>query len=155
MKDIQLEPGQAIRFTSGIPDVAGLPCDAITAGEAGEYMRRYHLEYTRNRSARFHHILAGDPSTDLHDHPWDYTTIILAGSYTEVTPDGAYRYAAPCILTRRATQLHRLVLDDGPVWTWFSTGPVCRRWGFMTSTGWVPWQQHARGTTAVPCEPVP
>jgi hypothetical protein len=99
--------------------------DKITAPETGDYMRRYHLELTRDRAIRFHHITASDPGTDLHDHPWDFVSVILAGSYTEITPGGATRYEAPCVITRKAEQLHRLVLDE-PAWTYFVCGRVRR-----------------------------
>ena len=51
-------------FTDGAPDVTGLPCDKISSEEAGDYMRRYHLELTRDRAIRFHHILVSDPGSD-------------------------------------------------------------------------------------------
>jgi hypothetical protein len=152
MTDLKLQLGRAVRFIDGAPDITGLPCDAISAGEAGEYMRRYHLEYTRNRSVRLHHILASDPGDVMHDHPWDSVSVLLAGAITEITPDGAIRYEAPCLITRQAEQLHRLVLD-APAWTYFVTGRVRRIWGSATDGGWVPWRQHPRGTQLQDCDP--
>lgn len=150
--DLQLDLARAIRFTDGAPDVSGLPCDKIASEEAGEYMRRYHLEFTRDRAIRFHHILTSDPGTDMHDHPWDFVSVMLAGAYTEVTPDGAVRYEAPCVITRQAEHLHRLVLD-APAWTYVVCGPVRRRWGFATPGGWVPWRQHPAASGLSLCEP--
>jgi hypothetical protein len=133
---------QALRFTEGAPDVTGLPCDEITDSEAGAYMRRHHLQFGPDGAVRFHHILQSDPGEDLHDHPWDFVSLMLAGSYTEHTPAGVTVYTAPCVITRKAEQLHRLELDQ-PVWTYIVTGKVRRRWGFCTSHGWVP---HTRYT---------
>lgn len=152
MKDLRLELGRALRFVDGAPDVTGLPCDTISAGEAGEYMRRYHLEFTRDRSIRFHHILASDPMLNLHDHPWDFVSVMLAGAYTEITPDGPVRYEAPCVILRSAGQLHRLVLE-APVWTYVVCGRVRRRWGYQTEDGWVPWTRHEGTAGFAPCEP--
>lgn len=152
MQPLRLQLGRAIAWVDGAPDIAGLPCDKIASGEAGEYMRRYHLELTRDRAIRFHHILASDPGTDLHDHPWDFASVMLSGAYTEITPHGAVRYEAPCVITRRAEQLHRLVLDE-PAWTYVVCGPVRRHWGFATARGWVHWQRHAGAAALAACEP--
>lgn len=64
-------------------------------------------------------------------------------------------HGAGSLLFRRATDLHRLELKreyvcsqgepcgyipasrEKPVWTLVFTGPVCRRWGFQTQSGWV------------------
>jgi hypothetical protein len=154
MRDIRLALGRALAFTDGAPDVTGLPCDKIAAGDAAEYMRRYHLEFTRDRAIRFHHIVASDPGTDLHDHPWDFVSVMLDGAYTEITPDGTTRYEAPCVIMRKAEQMHRLVLDE-PAWTYVVCGRARRRWGFATERGWVPWQYHEGPASVLPCEPQP
>ena len=152
MRDLRLQLGRALAFTDGAPDVTGLPCDKIASEEAGEYMRRYHLEFTRDRAIRFHHIMASDPGTDLHDHPWDFVSVMLCGSYTEITPAGETHYEAPCVITRRAEQLHRLVLD-GDTWTYVVCGRARRYWGFATDHGWVHWSRHAGAAAITPCEP--
>lgn len=154
MRDVRLQLGRALAFVDGAPDVTGLPCDKISSAEAGDYMRRYHLELTCDRAIRFHHILASDPGTDLHDHPWDFVSVMLDGAYDEITPDGTVRYEAPCVIMRKAEQLHRLVLQ-APAWTYVVCGRVRRHWGFATDRGWVPWTSF-RGAAAISgCEPVP
>lgn len=152
MKDFRLELGRAVQFMDGAPDVTGLPCDQIFDGEGDAYMQRYHLEFTRDRSVRFHRLMASDPVLDLHCHPWDYTTFLMDGGYTEITPEGEVHYEAPCLLTRKAEQLHRLVLT-APVWTYIICGRVRRKWGYQTATGWVPWTAHAGTAGFVSCEP--
>lgn len=145
-------PDRALRLVDGAPDVADLPCDSLTMEEVGEYMRRYYLKRGRQASERFHKISADDPGRNFHDHPWDYTTHLLSGSYLEHTPDGDVLYEAPCTLVRKAESLHRLELPDGPVWTWFLTGRVRRRWGFMTEHGWVWHENYAAAGTLAGCE---
>src|SRR5258708_10113277 len=76
MRDMRLELGRAVTFLNGAPDNTGLPCDKLSNGDQGEYMRRYHLEYTRDR-------------------PWDFASFMLAGTYLERTPSGTARYEAP------------------------------------------------------------
>jgi hypothetical protein len=153
VRDIRLELDRALRFVDGAPDVSGLPCDQISDAEGEAYLRRHHLLFTRDSSIRFHHILSSDPVTNaLHDHPWDYTTFLASGGYTEITPDGETYYEAPCVLVRKAEQPHRLVLA-APVWTYIVCGRVRRPWGYRTDNGlWVPWRKYALGDFA-PCEP--
>ena len=120
-----------------IPDTARLPCDRLSVDDY-EYMRRYYIP---NRRARFHHILASDPGDDFHDHPWDFVSRLIAGCYIEHTPTGVVVYKAPCVIVRKAEQLHRLELPEGPVWSYVTLGRVRRKWGFMTRRGWV---EHSR-----------
>lgn len=56
----------------------------------GDYMERYWFFspkglLSRWMAARVHVIKRGDADRHLHDHPWSYVTLILDGSYTEVT----------------------------------------------------------------------
>jgi hypothetical protein len=153
MRDIRLALQRAIKFADGVPDVSGLPCDKISRPDVGEYMRRFHLEFTKDRSIRFHEILASDPGTDLHDHPWDFVSVMLNGTYDEVTPTGTIRYEAPCVIMRKAEQLHRLILPEGPAWTYVVCGRVRRRWGLATANGWVPHSSYKGASMAVDCEP--
>ena len=96
-----------------------------------------------------HRWLNSDPD-DLHDHPWDWCSIILAGGYWEVSEHevvGSYSggpnriigtqeiriwRAAGSVLFRKATERHRVEIDpsraQNPV-SLFITGPALREWG--------------------------
>lgn len=117
---------------------ARLPADIIVSTSDVDYLARHHLSDT----VRFHHFLADDPQPDLHDHPWDYTTLLLTGGYREHTADGAVDHWAPTALRRIAEHAHRVELLDGPMWTLIATGPTRRRWGFHTPTGWQHWSTY-------------
>ena len=80
--------------------------DTIVGPDGHEYMRRHHFD----DHTRIHEILHDDPGRDLHDHPWDYTTTILQGSYREHTRTGHTDHHPGDILRRRE-------LLDGPVVT--------------------------------------
>ena len=111
------------------------------------YMERYWLipyqEGDRQQiAARIHHILRSDNDREFHDHPWPYLTVLLRGSYTEVTPvydrsgifveERRVRYEQGSVLRRAAKSWHRLEVEPGQtVWTLFITGPYQQRWGFM------------------------
>ena len=138
MPGLRAEIAAALRRAGTVPEVGHLPCDLITDGEAGEYMRRFYVRNPRRGpGARFHRIIASDPGPWLHDHPWDNVSVLLCGSYDEITPGGVRHWEAPCVIERRAELPHRLIVAAGePVWTYFLTGPFRRRWGFHTEAGW-------------------
>ena len=121
------------------PDVRGHRSDRIEL-DGETYMRRWYPGV--GYRLRYHEILRSDPDRHLHDHPWDFTSTILEGSYLEVTPSGETVYQPGDMIKRKATDLHRLVVVDGPVWTAVRTGPVRRHWGFMTDDGWVMWRDY-------------
>lgn len=127
----------------GIPNVDGLTTDHIDQ-QGRTYMERHYLlgqPVTGGSTVRYHHILQSD-TRDMHDHPWDFISIILDGTYTETTPDAEQSYGPGSVLVRKAEQLHRLTLTDGPVWTLVILGQPRRPWGYQTSDGWIPWAQH-------------
>lgn len=130
-----------IAWRDGVPDVAGLDVDTILGPDGGEYMHRHHL----TDRVRFHHLLTDDGQPDMHDHPWDFDSLLVTGAYLEQLPDGVHvEHRAPTLIRRRAEQPHRLELLDGPMWTLVATGPVRRRWGFHTADGWVHWTHYER-----------
>lgn len=114
------------------------------------YMERWVFR-TPWFNIRIHHILKSDEGRDLHDHPFDFTSLILSGGYTEVTPSRhagmtfTKNYKAGNVLTRKAEALHRLILREGSTtWTLVFAGPRRRKWGFMTTKGWVYYQDYDR-----------
>lgn len=110
--------------------------------DLGDYMHRVILQ-APDATLRLHKILRSDEG-DLHDHPWDFTSLILRGSYTESRP-GLERevvYGPGTLNSKRADDLHRLTVIDGPVWTFVETGPRLRDWGFATAQGWVHWKAY-------------
>lgn len=56
------------------------------------------------------------------------------------------------VVFRRATAAHRIKLledDSGkprPVWSFFITGPLRRKWGFYCPQGWRPWDVFVQNT---------
>lgn len=93
-----------------------------------------------------HCILKSDDDRALHDHPWASVSVVLSGTLKEHLPNGEARIlkiGQPYF--REATDLHRLEVIDGPVWTDFYTGPKLRDWGFQcpedsAAGGWRRWQ---------------
>lgn len=111
----------------------------------GPYMDRWWLFRTPWLNARIHKINLSDSDRDLHDHPWDYCTIILRGGYCEVTKDAVRWYGKGSVLFRKAESLHRLVILDGqPAYTLFIHRHKRRNWGFATAEGWVWWKRYPK-----------
>lgn len=112
------------------------------------YMRRWRLLHNRFFGLRVHNIVRSDADRELHDHPFSFVSIILAGGYWEHTVDGRKTWYGPgSVIFRSADVLHRLELDKSypnepmsvecPAWTIVLRGPETRVWGFLTDKGWV------------------
>jgi hypothetical protein len=127
------------------------------------YLARWTILSTPFFSIKLHYILASDPDRELHDHPWWFVSLVLAGGYWEyfqgceqdskviVGSDGAARFqqSKPAkwrrrfsVVFRRANFAHRVILDPkGYAVTLVLTGPATRTWGFLCRDGWKPWDQ--------------
>lgn len=119
--------------------------------ESVALIRRWYLKRRKEQGLNIylHHMLAGDPDRDLHDHRSWNISIVLKGRYIEHCEDGSLKVRTTGqVIFRRATALHRIELpvdNTGfpiPCWTIFILGPWYRNWGFMTTHGWVPHETY-------------
>lgn len=126
----------------GLPDVAGLPADRIVHADGAPYLERYHLATSDATQVRIHHWVGFDDQRAPHDHPWDNITCVLAGRLVEYSAAfGVAELGPGDVVCRRAADPHRIELAGDDAWTLFVTGPIVRRWGFHTDTGWVHWRR--------------
>ena len=115
----------------------------IGAGAApGEpdYLRRWYVLRHRDQEGciYLHRFGRSDTERALHDHPWPWTTILLEGAYREHTPEGTFLRERGAVVSRAATDLHRVELVTETVWTLFITGKAERDWGFSLPDGrWI------------------
>lgn len=125
------------------------PADFTIVTADVPYLRRWFV-IPRNKwfNIYLHQFVHSDEDRALHDHPWVNCSVLLSGSYIEVTPCGRVLrqpwrpWAFWRLPVRRPTSLHRVeLIDEKPVWTLFITGPVVREWGFMCPQGWRPWKE--------------
>lgn len=120
-----------------------------------EYMHRYYLFLKDRKTFPFNlllHTIVRSDDPYYHDHPWDYTTIILKGGYWEHTPifddksgkiigDNRKWRGPGSIISRKSTDFHWLEMGPAPAVTLFIPKKRCREWGFVDSdTG--SWMHH-------------
>lgn len=109
-------------------------------------IRYFILPKNKYFNIYLHKLCRPDSDRDLHDHPWWSLAIVLRGYYKEEGPGGFYFYNAGNFKFRRATYKHRIDFVSYQCWTLFITGPVVRKWGFITKSGWwVPWKEYING----------
>lgn len=117
-----------------------------------EYMRRWIFQHPFG-TIRLHNIRQPDADPDLHDHPFDFVSVILRGGYHELVPipggspiHGPFQVIeveAGCLSFRRSTDAHRIVsLINGSAWTLVFSGRRVRGWGFWSPDGFVPWREY-------------
>jgi hypothetical protein len=113
----------------------------IIGGAENPYMYRWHL-IPRNRwlCIYLHKFLRDDDDRALHDHPWNFLSIMLSGSYDEHTTDGVITRRAPSVAWRKADHRHRVELNTKHCWTVIFRGSVIRQWGFWCPQGFVHWK---------------
>jgi hypothetical protein len=138
----------------------------VYRSDLGSYMRRWIARCPWG-TLRLHNIRESDAGRDFHDHPFAFTSLILKGGYVEHRPgclctklpnfnawthyngiewikSNCRFYGPGSIVRRRAEDLHRLELVNGPAWTLVVSGPYFRTWGFQTADGWVDFREYRR-----------
>jgi hypothetical protein len=133
---------------TGLPKLMERPPDFIIGPKDDPYLKRWHL-VPRNKFSNvyLHEILKDDDDRALHDHPWDFQSIILRGSYIEycviVPGDEPHHriFHRGDLNFHRAEHAHRLQVLAGPVVTLVFTGPSRREWGFQCPKGWRHWRE--------------
>ena len=106
------------------------------------YLERYYLFLKDRDTFPFniflHKFIKSDPD-DLHDHPWNYRTLILLGGYWEYTEKGKFWRGPLSYRFSPAESFHRIELDSNVpyCWTLFMPGKRVREWGFKTKNGWI------------------
>jgi hypothetical protein len=124
------------------------------------YLKRWRFVSTPWCGVFLHHILREDWARDVHDHPWDFVSIRLLGTYDEHLyresltglPVRDEVQTSRRVTFRRATQLHRIARlnRDRGVWTLILRGRRQRQWGFQTDDGWVPEYEYENGAWRAP-----
>jgi hypothetical protein len=125
-----------------------VPFIVIDSEENGPYMVRYKLFRCPWFKIFLHHILRSDEDEELHDHPWNFVSLILWSGYHEIlptkghpsVPDWPRRIRTGAVVRHRAADAHRLILER-PAWTLVAVTGKKRHWGFWTKDGWLPYEE--------------
>ncbi len=101
------------------------------------HFRRYRLISTPWFNLYIHQILKSDEDLHMHDHPWDFYSFILYGSYSEETSYYPYfrvihtkTYPTRTLVEHDARDAHQLTLKTPVVWTLVLTTGRAREWGY-------------------------
>ena len=91
-------------------------------------------------SLRIHHWLRSDASTTyMHDHACNFISIILWGSYTNVTEQGRVNVKVGSFWYANAFKRHYLEIPRGGAWTLLFCSRPYHKWGFyVNSHKWRP-----------------
>lgn len=121
------------------------------------YLTRWTLfgrRFQGSGYAIFLHRFQRSDADEMHDHPWPFVSIVLAGGYNEKTPapgwkngDGPTRqrwYGPGRILVRPAEWVHSVLIPAGrESWTLILRGRKKKSWGFFCPRiGYRPWREH-------------
>jgi hypothetical protein len=119
------------------------------------YLQRWNLFECNLFSLKIHKILLTDDDC-LHDHPWNFISIILKGGYVEYREIDKEEwdedehcqgywiekiskiYHPFNILYRKSTDKHRLQIHQ-TCWTFVISLKKTREWGFWTRFGFIKW----------------
>lgn len=105
------------------------------------YLTRWRLIQTPWFAFYLHRMTGPDSRADLHDHPWNFLSIVLRGGYAENTPEGMREVTR--FNLKRAEDFHSIrYLLRHPTWTFVITGRRRRVWGYKQGDGWVQFDQH-------------
>ena len=131
--------------------------------EATPYLTRWTLlgqRFVGSNSAVFLHRFHRSDADEMHNHPWPFVSIILAGGYWEKTPALGWRngdgptklrwYGPGCVLRRSAKWIHSVLIPEGrEAWTLVIRGPKEQSWGFFCPrVGYRPWRDHLAASLA-------
>lgn len=110
------------------------------------YMDRWFILPRNAQSNVYLHRLMRSDEDVMHDHPWDSQSLIIAGGFIEHTPEGSFKREPGDVVSRKATDIHWLELEQGyQSISLFFTGPKIRDWGFHCPKGFVTWQVFTGG----------
>jgi hypothetical protein len=110
------------------------------------HFKRWRIIETPWFSIYIHGIYKADEDKHMHDHPWNYTSFVLRGFFSERMParDGRKGRYDTLILGpgkfvgRKAEQFHKIEQLHSPsVYTLFFTGRRRRDLGYLTEIGWM------------------
>lgn len=93
------------------------------------YMERWVVDFGPF-AVRLHHWFGSDDIRAFHDHAWWFLTLVLWGSYTDISPGIEDTLNIFSLRFRHSTHKHTVRVNRKGTWTLMITGKASRRWGF-------------------------
>jgi hypothetical protein len=146
--------------------LSGRPHQIIGSADRPYLLRWFVIPPNRWCNIYCHRFVSSDDPV-AHDHPWDFLSIMLRGSYIEEDCHGRRRWRhAGRVAFHRAEYRHRIILDPAPTLTGpcgerscttlIITGPHRRLWGFWCDPKrFVPWRDFGAGGCGEPDRALP
>ena len=117
----------------------------IRSKEGKLHFCRWEILKTRWFSIYIHGIYASDKDKHLHNHPWDYKSIVLKGSYVEETTNGLNILKFGTITSKDGNDYHKIKqLLTKSVYTLFIVSPVKRVWGYQVDGSFIDNEEYRR-----------
>jgi len=122
----------------------------IKSKEGILHFRRWRILSTPWFNIYIHEIFKADEDLHLHDHPWNYRSYIIKGSFEELYTNSEYyrnviqaqSVRSGMIVKRLATTFHKVEkIHSSKIVTLFITGRKFRDWGYLVDGEWV---QHTK-----------
>lgn len=96
------------------------------------HFRRWQILKTPWFSIWLHGIYAADEDKHLHNHPWDFKSMVLKGSYIEETQHGFITQKPLKFNSRNGNSFHKIhKLLTPVVYTIFFVTKQKRQWGYL------------------------
>lgn len=114
-------------------------------GVDGRYLTVITFWSTKLKNYCLHWFHRGDEDPDCHDHPFDFSSLILWGGYREYAPDGTFIMRGFLSFARHeATHKHRVELLGKRCLTLCVKTKPYREWGFWPDHGkrFVHWRKY-------------
>lgn len=103
-------------------------------------------EGDEGRGLRLHIIKGSDSARNFHNHPYNFKSLLIKGSYIEHTPDDCRIYRRGQINSKTTEDWHRLTLNKGHVWSLIWCGPRKQDWGFWSGIQgdpFISWREYS------------
>jgi hypothetical protein len=108
----------------------------VTDNDGEPYIERLRLKRLPNGGTEVLHIFYHSDEDPPHNHPWDFESTIVYGSYIEHCPGKEPRIFRPGDVNKKqAEEFHRLEVAEGPVITLMRRSKWRRKWCFLTPEG--------------------
>lgn len=121
----------------------------IVSKEGVVHFRRYRILSLPFFNIYIHHILKSDQDRHMHDHPWNFRSFLLKGSYREEVryPPRflvlhSYWHQAGDVIKHDRRDVHHIDLVTPSVWSLVITTGKEHDWGYHTSQGWIQHEEY-------------